>query len=473
MLRFLKWTLIVLLVVALLAALRIALYSQTDDQAHLDAKHAYLQSLQEVTGAKAMPNIVLILFDDLGYGDLGSYGNRAVATPNIDSLATGGARFTQYYTASAVCTPSRAALLTGRYPKRAGLTGVMFPSGTLPHRGMQLMGSNTRLPREEILLPEVLKAKGYRTGMVGKWHLGDHGGSEPLDMGFDSWFGTPYSNDMVPFTIVRNGEVVAQDLQDQSNLSADYTREAKAFIEDDDAAPFFLYFAHNFPHIPLFTSKEQSGKSPAGLYGDVLADVDRGVGELVAALRKSGKLDNTLIIVSSDNGPWYQGDAGPSRGRKGKTFDGGHRVPLITHWPGVIPAAQVSDVLLGGVDLMPSIMSLVGVERPTDRVLDGEDRLPQLLGQSTKAAERFVYFYHNDTLQAVRGPRFKYQTGKPYNVGIAENFSVEKGPFLFDLSIDERESYDTSDHNGKDLARMKSVFDAKVRDMAANPRGWR
>lgn len=486
MLKLLKWTAIVALLIALFVIVRILSYAQEDNEHKVSAKQAYLQQVAALANARNAPeashnsdapNIVLVLFDDLGFGDLSSYGSRAIATPHIDSLAAAGLGFSNYYSPSAVCTPSRAGLLTGRYPPRAGLSTVAFPSHSPMDTVFRLLGGHIRLPFEEILLPEVLQANGYQTAMVGKWHLGDHARSLPNQMGFDYWYGSPYSNDMTPFSIFRNEDLLVDNLQDQSTLNDDYVAEAVGFIERAEDTPFFLYYAHNFPHIPLFSSAEQAGQSNAGLYGDVVEDLDSGVGKIVQALLSKGVLDNTLIIVTSDNGPWYQGDAGPNRGRKGKTFDGGMNVPFITHWPNKIVAsgkqAEKSKALLSGVDVFPSILSLLGVALPDDRIIDGKNRLAEMLGERAEADDRYVYYFNGGTLQALRNNRFKYQDAKPYNVGQLEMVSVPKGPFLFDLAADEKEAYDTSMRNTDAFAEMQKQFAKKVADMNNNPRGWR
>ena len=288
-----KWivrTLLLLLVIAVaIPLLRLAMYEQSDDLAHLAAKREYLRSLQSLSAGESRPNIVIILLDDLGYGDVGAYGTRSIDTPHIDSLAEGGTRFTHYYSPSPVCSPSRAGLMTGRYPPRAGLGHVVFPEGHIISSAQKIAGMNTRIPAEEIMLSDVFKAVGYNTGMVGKWHMGDVAPSLPNDFSFDSYYGARYSNDMKPFPLYRDNDIEEEAELDQSRMNGLYTREVVSFIEQqDDQTPFFLYYAHNFPHIPLYSSPEQQGKSDAGLYGDVVEDIDNSVGALLAALDSKG-----------------------------------------------------------------------------------------------------------------------------------------------------------------------------------------
>lgn len=477
MFRILKWLGYGVLLIVVVAAVRILTYSQSDDSGRVEQKMSYLQSLGDLEPAADRPNIVLILFDDMGYGDLGAYGSQAIKTPNMDALANGGVRFSNYYSPSPVCTPSRAGMLTGRYAPRAGLSVVAFPDGSLMSNVWKLIGSNIRIPYEEILLPEVLQAVGYQTAMVGKWHLGDEAPSLPNSMGFDYWYGSPYSNDMSPFAIYRNDQVIVEDLKDQSGLNAEYVREATEFIRGATAdnqlqAPFFLYFAHSFPHIPLFSSAQQQGQSVAGLYGDVVEDLDRGVGEVLQALRESNALENTLVILTSDNGPWYQGSPGPNRGRKGKSFDGGQNVPFISYWPDQIAPGQQSEVVMSGVDVMPSILSLLNIPEPTDRIIDGEVRVKQLLGAALPEDQRLLYYFRSGRLESLRDSRFKYQSPIPYPLGLMDNAMVKKGPFLFDFLYDENESYDTSGKNEKRFQALQAAFDSKLAEMSDNPRGW-
>jgi arylsulfatase A-like enzyme len=330
--------------------IQVVTYDQQDDTDHLRAKNEYLAAIRSNIGSQShstanpaddRPNILIILFDDLGYGDLGSFGARSIETPHIDGLASQGLRLVNYYSPSPVCTSSRAAMLTGRYAPRAGLNLVAFPTGHAVERSLRARNSNVRLPAEEILLPEILEAAGYATGMVGKWHLGDRSPSLPNDRGFDTYTGALYSNDMTPFAIYRDREILHEAPFDQTRMNEVYAAAAVDFLDQDHAAPFFLYFAHNFPHIPLATPQADHGRSRAGLYGDVIEGLDDSVGAMLEVLERRGELDNTLILLTSDNGPWYEGSPGSVRGRKNQTWEGGMRVPFIAHWPGRLRPGRV------------------------------------------------------------------------------------------------------------------------------------
>ncbi|HEY7775261.1 MAG TPA: sulfatase, partial [Kineobactrum sp.] len=280
------------------------------------------------TGSR--PNIILILTDDLGYGDIGANGADMIATPNIDRLAREGVRLTSYYAPANVCTPSRAGMLTGRQPIRMGLAaGVLFPR------------SKNGLPQAELTLPEMLATVGYRTAMVGKWHLGNTPEHWPTAHGFERFFGVPYSNDMSPFPLYEGDRVIEPEA-DQSRLTERYTDTAIEIIEAAGDQPFFLYLAHTFPHIPLFAAPPFRGQSEAGLYGDTVETIDWSTGRILQALRENGLDDNTLVIFTSDNGPWFEGSAGESRDRKGGTWDGAYRVPFVARWPAGLPAGTVS-----------------------------------------------------------------------------------------------------------------------------------
>ena len=285
------------------------------------------------------PNIVFILCDDLGYGDLGCYGSK-IPTPNLDRMAAAGVRFTNFSSADPVCSPSRAALLTGRYPTRVGVPHVFFPQDK---GGMNL---------DEVTLANVLKNRGYRTICIGKWHLGRPVEYLPTSRGFDEYFGIPYSNDMNPRVLMHNTEVIEQET-DLSTLTPRYTEQAIRFIRENRGSPMFLFLPQTYPHIPLGASERFRGKSPEGLYGDVVQEIDWSVGEIRRALKENGLEQNTLVIFTSDNGPWYQGSPGKLRGRKNTTYEGGVREPFIAAWPGKIPANRVCDGLASMLDMFP------------------------------------------------------------------------------------------------------------------------
>ena len=360
-----------------------------------------------VTSAPALPNIVLIFTDDMGYADMGVYGGDHVLTPHLDSLAAAGVRFTDFRVAQAVCTASRAALLTGCYPNRVGLRGA------LDHT------AKAGLAPQEITLAELLRDRGYRTAMVGKWHLGHFSPYLPTDQGFESYLGIPYSHDMwaghpeawaqryfprrVP--LLENDQLL-DSLSSFTDLNRMYNERATGIIRAHDPAtgPLFLYLAHSLPHVPLAEDPDYLEPTGRGLYADVMAEIDAGVGEVRAALAERGMDDNTLIIFSSDNGPWlsYGDHAGRTPFREGKatSFEGGVRVPLITYWPGHTPPGTVSTANLMTIDVLPSLAELVAAPLP-DRELDGHARLSDFLGTSTGPAPEPYVIYWLDDLQAV------------------------------------------------------------------------
>jgi arylsulfatase A-like enzyme len=363
------------------------------------------------------PNIVVILTDDMGYGDLGAYGHPTIRTPHLDRLAAEGQRWTQFYAAASVCTPSRAGLLTGRLPIRFGMSGqrrVLFPDSALG------------LPPEEITLAEALKARGYATGMVGKWHLGHLPAFLPTANGFDAYFGLPYSNDMDrdarspagraafanPRSVYWNvplmrGDAIIERPADQTTLTRRYTEEAVGYIRANRERPFFLYVAHSMPHVPLFRSAAFADRSAAGMYGDVIEEIDWSVGRIIEAIRAEGLAENTVLFFTSDNGPWlsyetHGGSAGLLRAGKGTTWEGGMRVPMMAWWPGRIRPGVVM-ALGASMDLFATSVALAG-GAPPDRLLDGYDIRPVLFGTGGTPREA-VFFYRQRDLYAVRhGP---------------------------------------------------------------------
>ncbi|MEH6586574.1 MAG: sulfatase [Halioglobus sp.] len=452
---------------------------QLDDQAHLEAKSVYLEHIRKSAGTlHNAPNILFILYDDMGYGDIGAGETSAavIDTPNIDALAASGLVLSDFHSPAPVCTPSRAAFLTGRLAPRAGLPDVVFPSGSAKGFLSGLLmkpGSPVRLPAEEITIAEVLKASGYRTGMIGKWHLGDQRPSLPNDFGFEQYFGALYSNDMEPFALYRNRTIEVQAPVDQRYLSERYTDEALAFLRASDEK-FFLYFAHNFPHDPLHTSDERLGASDGGLYGDVLEEIDEGVGVLVKELRDTRRLENTLIIISSDNGPWYLGNAGAQRGRKGNTFEGGMRVPFIAHWPATIQPGRAASAMAMGIDILPTFLDILDLPPPNDRVLDGRSLLP-VLEKGAASAHQYLHYYDGETLFAVRDQRFKYRGPAGVFYGTDQmpiSGAVPQKEWLFDLQSDPGESYDVSARYPDKLSELRVEFKRKKAEMSANLRGW-
>ncbi len=460
---------------ALYAGLKLVSYDQAEDRDRLEQKLVTLGKMSARVDASApRPNFVVIFFDDLGYGDLGAFGSTAVETPAIDRLADEGLALDHFYAAASYCTPSRAGLLTGRWPARTGLTHIVFPTGHIIDSGLRIMGLPVRLPADEILLPEALRLAGYRTGMVGKWHLGDHSPSLPNDLGFEHYYGMLHSNDMVPLPVYRNKEIAEPAPADQTTLTDRYTAEAVQWIAANADEPFFLYMAPNFPHIPLYASAEQDGNSSAGLYGDVIADLDRSVGAVMEALRKFGVADDTLLIITSDNGPWYQGSAGAVRGRKNMVFEGGPRVPFIAHWPGRIAPEQRSDSVVTALDLYPTLLSLAGVPLPEDRIIDGLDVRATLLDGAPTPDTRPVYYWSGSSLLGVRMGPWKAHRRHRVSAGMSGPiiYAPEKGPWLFDLERDPDESYDVSQTRPATLGRLLQNMTAFDNEVAENPRGW-
>lgn len=415
------------------------------------------------------PNLVIIFADDLGYGDLGIYGHPTIRTPSLDQMAQEGMRFTQFYVAASVCTPSRAALMTGRYPVRTGLV-----EGILPGRVL-FPNDRVGLPREEVTIAEVLKQRDYATMAIGKWHLGHLPEYLPTSQGFDRYFGLPYSNDM-DYVTARDGNpgywnvplirdtVVIERPAEQTTLTKRYTSEAVRFIHENANRPFFLYLAHTMPHVPLFASTDFAGTSVRGLYGDVVEEIDWSVGEVLKALRETGNAENTLVIFTSDNGPWLVqgvngGSAGLLREGKGTTWEGGMREPMIAWWPGTIPSGVISHEIVSSLDLLPTATALAGAA-PPDRQLDGFNILPLLKGEAQSPRDFFV-FYRGDRVYAARlGPwkaHFITQTAYPDGPRVSHD-----PPVLYQLNQDPSERLDLAAKNPEIIeeiyARMETHY---------------
>ncbi len=453
------------------------------DEGHQSAKLEYLAALPQVN--RDVPNIVVVFFDDLGWGDLSNYGNRLIETPEIDQVAREGLLMTNFYSASPVCTPSRAALLTGRFPPRTRTNRhVYFPDGSTVGILRRMLGWANALPREEITLAEVMKHAGYRTGMVGKWHLGDHDGYRPNDFGFEYFFGLLFSNDMYPLNLYQNEEIVIEDKRvgglfaserdelqpipgegvDQRQLTARYTEEAIAFIESSKDEPFFLYFAHSFPHVPLYASDDFANTSRGGTYGDVIEDLDRSTGSLVSALDRLGLSENTIVIITSDNGADYNGSPGNLRGRKGQTLEGGQRVPMIVRWPGRVAPGSVSNAMAMNTDLFPTLLQFSSLPMPSDRVIDGRDLSGLLQGDDVSPHEFLYYFPVVETLpDAIRNLEFKLTKG-----------TGDLGRNRMHLSRLEgdTEAHDVQNLFAEDAASLTQLLHAKQDEIRANPRGW-
>lgn len=429
------------------------------------------------------PNIIIIYADDMGWGDLGCYGHPSIRTPNLDRMAAEGMRFTDFYSAAEVCTPSRASLLTGRYAIRSGMC----------HSQRRVLHSRATggLPKDEITLPELLKAQGYATAMIGKWHLGHLPEHLPLNHGFDSYFGMPYSNDMLPATnapagrakfFVENidywrtplirGTNIVEEHPDQRQLTRRYTEESQRIVRESKARPFFLYIAHNFPHVPLFASEKFRGKSPAGLYGDVVEELDWSVGEVLKTLREEKLDQKTLVVFSSDNGPWlifnqHGGSAGPLREGKGSTWEGGMRVPGIAWWPGRIKPGTVQREVATTMDLFATCARLGGARLPTDRPIDGRDISPLLFGTGSVAPAPFFYYRGSD-LYAVRlGPwKAHYITGPGYG---PEKPAPHQPPLLFHLGEDPGERFNIATNHPAVLEKLDKAVQAHRAELHPAP----
>jgi arylsulfatase A len=424
---------------------------------------------------------VLIFADDLGYADVGCYGAKGYATPHIDRLAAGGTRFTDFYVAQAVCSASRASLLTGRYSNRVGILGALGP------------GFKNGIRAEELTLGEVFKSRGYATAIYGKWHLGDRDPYLPADHGFDDYFGLPYSNDMwpnhptsksfPPLPLI-DGKKTVQTQPDQRNLTTQYTERAVSFIEKNKDRPFFLYVPHSMPHVPLFVSDKFAGKTQRGLFGDVIAEIDWSVGQVLDALQRNGLDDNTLVIFASDNGPWlsygdHAGSAGPLREGKGTTFEGGVRVPAIFRWPGTIPAANVCREPAMTIDVLPTMAKLIDADLPAGHVLDGRDIWPLVSGKAgAKSPHDALYFYWDRQLQAVRAGKWKLHFPHAYRTmteskgggGTPGDYRQEQiGLSLYDLEADAGETMDVAPQHPEVVARLTAFAEIARRDLGDTP----
>jgi len=417
-----------------------------------------------------LPNIIIILADDLGSGDLDS---PAIDLPNLKRMASEGMQLTNFYATASVCSPSRAGLLTGRYPVRTLITNPLLSTYDAMNVVMDVLGRysyNVRgIPVDEVLLPEALNRSGYHTGLVGKWHLGDSPGYIPNDRGFDSFYGALWSNDDQPYAIYRDRQVVVPAPADQNVLTREFTLAAQDFIKSNKDQPFFLYLAHAMPHEPIHASDKYRGSSDAGLYGDAVQELDWGIGQVLDTLNKLELTDKTLVIFSSDNGPWWQGNPGYARGRKLLCFEGGFRVPFIARWPGVIPAATISSEMSINFDIFVTCLQLAGIPLPTDRVIDGKDILPVLKGEAPSPHDT-LFYYDTRTLVAVRYQHWKYH--RRFRTDNAGFWPLRQGPFLFDLASDPNESYSLVEAQPERAEQLAAILDVFEAEMEGNLRGW-
>ncbi len=442
----------------------------------------FLSAICSLHAKDTPPNFIVIFCDDLGYGDLSSFGNPTIHTPHLDRMASEGQKWTQFYVADPVCTPSRAGLLTGRYPIRNGMSSdkrvVLFPD------------SAGGLPDGEVTLAEMLKQKDYATAAVGKWHLGHLPQYLPTRQGFDSYWGIPYSNDMdwdsskthyrqearkdpnfYPDTTHYNvpileDETIVERPADQNTITRRYTEKAVEFIEQNKSQPFFLYLAHSMPHIPLLVDKPWLGVSKRGLYGDVIEEIDWSVGQILNAIRREGLEDNTIVIFSSDNGPWlsfhtHGGSSGPLRAGKGTTFEGGQRVPTIFWGPGLLPAGVVSEVG-STLDLMHTFASMAGAEIPNDRKMDSYDLSKVMFADARSPRETFFY-WTRARIHAVRHGPWKLHVHQREPINYGREVILEK-PELYHLEYDISEAYDVADQHPEVVEKLLALIDAHQAD---------
>lgn len=451
-----------------------SLYRRTLLAGLISAMASLLPSLTLLADDQQRPNFVVIFADDLGYGDLSCYGHPTIHTPHLDQMAAEGMRFTQFYTAASVCTPSRAGLLTGRLPVRNGLCS--------DNPRVFTVRAASGIPAEEITLAEALADRGYVSGCFGKWHLGHLPEFLPTHHGFSTYFGLPYSNDMGRIAsvgpkgrgaflepkseywdspLIRDLEVIERPV-DQTTLTKRYTQAAVQFIRDNAAKPFFVYLPHNLPHVPLFRSPEFEGHSQRGLYGDVVEEVDWSVGQVLQTLRELQLDQKTYVFFTSDNGPWlifdqHGGSAGLLKDGKGCTWEGGMRVPGIAWAPGRIAPGQTCRELAATLDLFPTCVSLAGGKVPSDRIMDGFDLSPLLHGKSQSPRDT-VFFYRGQTLMALRhGPwKAHFFTQPAYGEG-SNKRTPHEPPLLYNLHVDPSERHDVAAAHADVLDQIRTI----------------
>ena len=421
-----------------------------------------LLSFASVTPASDRPpNIILVLADDLGYGDLGSFGSTHIRTPHLDEMARQGVRLTSFYASGSNCTPSRAGLMTGRYAIRSGLAHQVI-----------FVHDEHGLPAAETTIAEMLKTLGYRTAAIGKWHLGHTPRHWPTAHGFDYYFGLPYSNNQTPLALYRNSRIIEEPVT-QATLTERYTAEAIRFMEGHRDRPFFIYLSHTAPHVPLHVSETFAGKSRAGLYGDAVESLDWSTGELLRAVQRLGLDEQTLVVFTSDNGPYPQGSTGGLRGSKGTPWEGGYRVPFIARRPGHIPAGVVSGGIAMNIDLLPTLATIAGARLPAGLKLDGRD-IGGLLRGGSESPHDVLYYFSDERIAALRTQDWKMMVQARYR-GIDRRLPDHNVLLLFDMHADPHERYSMAAHRPDKwqelqayLARGQQELEALARKTGKN-----
>lgn len=446
-------------------------------------------SVTTIQAQKKSPNVILFLMDDMGYGDMSCYGALQYKTPNLDQMANEGIRFTNYLSPQAICSASRAGLMTGCYPNRVGISYALMPN------------SKKGLNQEETTMAELFRQKGYSTAIFGKWHLGDNNAFLPLQQGFDEYFGLPYSNDMWPYNYLGNkpdsntfqatciplplmngnekvGEI--KTMEDQSQLTTLYTEHAVGFIKKNKNRPFFLYIPHSMPHAPIAASQKFKGRSGAGLYGDVILEIDWSVGQVLKVLKEVGLDENTLVIFTSDNGPWrsfgnHAGSSGGFREAKQTVFEGGLRVPCLIKWKGHVAEGAICNKLSSSIDLLPTLASICDLQKPLNKI-DGVDITDLLLGKTEASPRRYYYYYYDEnSLKAVRRDDWKlvlphpsktYEKDLPGKDGLPGKVSETTFPLaLYDLREDPAERYDVKDSYPEIMTELQKIAETAREDL--------